>query len=198
MAGGIRIISGSARGRRVACAPGLAVRPTAARVREAVFSILGDRVAGARVLDLYAGAGTLGLEALSRGAARADFVEANRVHAAFIRENLEHMGFADRAGVFCQDVRRFVAQRRPGGYDVAFVDPPYGAGELRHLLPALWDAHIMAPSGIIVVEHAQRPGGPPAGPWHTGRTYTYGKTAITLLHPPGAEPDAGPHGNETE
>ncbi len=177
------MIAGSAKGRRITCADGKAVRPTASRVREAVFSILGARVADARVLDLYAGVGTLGMEALSRGAAHADFVESHRLHAALIHRNLEHLGFDDRAGVACQDVRRYLQSPRGGGYHIVFVDPPYHAGELRHVLPALFRANIIDPSGVIVVEHPRGTGDFPDAPWQTTRSYHYGKTSITLFFP---------------
>jgi 16S rRNA (guanine966-N2)-methyltransferase len=183
--GRIRITGGAARGRPVASPGGRDVRPTAARVREAVFSILGPRVAGARVLDLYAGAGTLGLEALSRGADFCLFVERAPRHAALIRANLEGLGLADRARVACADAPRLLARRPPpeGPFDIAFVDPPYGRGALGAVLPVLFGADIIAPAGLAVVEH-ETGAIPPAGlAWHSGRTYTYGKTAITLVTP---------------
>ncbi len=177
------MIAGSAKGRRITCADGKAVRPTASRVREAVFSILGSRVPDARVLDLYAGVGTLGMEALSRGAAHVDFVESHRLHAALIHRNLEHLGFDDRASVACQDVRRYLQTPRGDGYQIVFVDPPYNAGELPHVLPALFRANIIDPSGVIVVEHARSAEGPPGAPWKTTRSYHYGKTTVTLFFP---------------
>jgi len=192
VAGAIRITGGTLRGRRVRSPKGATVRPTAARVREAVFSVLGGRVAGARVLDLYAGAGTLGLEALSRGAAFAAFVDRSRENAALVRANVAALGVEDRAWVCSGDALRFLARNAPPGapYDVVFVDPPYRAGALSAVLPALFGADIIAPAGLAVLEHP-RELAVPAGPgWAAGRTYTYGTTAITLVHPTRPDPAA--------
>lgn len=192
MAGDLRICGGSARGRRIFSAPGRAVRPTSSRVREAIFSILGAHVADARVLDLFAGVGALGLEALSRGAASVDFVEEHPRHAAAIRQSLETLGFAQQARVLRMDVRRFLP-RAPdapaGGYDVVFVDPPYGDGLLPAVLPLLRTADIIAPGGVAVVEHGGALEDSVLSGWDPGRTYRYGKTGISLLYPAG--PDQG-------
>lgn len=193
MTGTIRITGGSAKGRSLRSPKGQDVRPTGARVRQAVFDVLGARVKGARVLDLFAGAGTLGLEALSRGAAFALFVDRSAREAALVRENVALLGLSDRARVVHMDALRFLARGAPQGgpCDVVFVDPPYRAGPLSALLPALFGTDIIAPSGLAVVEHP-RQAAPPAGPgWTAGRTYTYGTTAITLVYPaPSARPSA--------
>ena len=97
----MRVIAGSAGGRRLKTVPGMSARPTSDRVREALFSILGERPSGARVLDLFAGAGTLGIESLSRGAARCVFVDTDRAACRVIRENLESLGFAGSALALC-------------------------------------------------------------------------------------------------
>lgn len=184
VSGRIRITGGSARGRFLVSPKGRDVRPTASRVREAIFNILGPAVANARVLDLYAGAGTLGLEALSRGAAHAVFVERVARYAALIRDNLARLELAPRGRVVCADAVRYL-ERRPGPgapFDLVFVDPPYGAGALSRVLPLLFRADIISDSGLVVVEHGAGET-PAAGPsWEAGRTYTYGKTAITLVH----------------
>lgn len=185
MTGTIRITGGSARGRSLRSPKGHDVRPTGARVRQAVFDVLGPKVKGARVLDLFAGAGTLGLEALSRGAAFAAFVDRAPAHAALVRENAARLKFMDRTWVGCADARRFLTRKCPPGapYDMALVDPPYRAGLLAAVLPALFGTDIIASSGLAVVEHAAG-SPPPAGPgWSSGRTYTYGTTAITILYP---------------
>lgn len=135
-----RIIAGQARGRRLAVPPGRRVRPTTDRVRESVFSMLGsmDLVVGARVLDLFAGTGALGLEALSRGAAEAVFVERDRAALAALRANIGTCGFGSRARVVASDAERFLAA---GGTapDLVLADPPYRYGRwsrLAELLPA--------------------------------------------------------------
>ena len=134
----MRVIAGDFKGRRLHTARGTRTRPTADRVREALFSILGD-VSGARVLDLYAGSGALGIEALSRGADSAVFVERDERALAALTRNLESVGVV--AEVRRQDVLRFVA-RPEGTYDLVFCDPPYDDGPrvaapLSEALPAL-------------------------------------------------------------
>ena len=134
----MRVIAGDFKGRRLHTARGTRTRPTADRVREALFSMLGD-VSGAHVLDLFAGSGALGIEALSRGAESALFVERDERALAALRRNLEAVG-AD-AAVRRQDVMRFLA-RPEGTYDLVFCDPPYddaprAAAPLSEALPAL-------------------------------------------------------------
>ena len=134
----MRVVAGEFKGRRLHAPRGAGTRPTADRVREALFSMLGD-VSGARVLDLYAGSGALGIEALSRGAASATFVERDRHALAALRRNLEAVGAP--AEVIPRDVERFLA-RPAGTFDLVFCDPPYDgapavAEVLAEALPAL-------------------------------------------------------------
>jgi 16S rRNA (guanine(966)-N(2))-methyltransferase RsmD len=121
----MRIVGGTWGGRRLQAPPGDATRPTSDRVREALFSILGDRVAGARVLDLFAGSGALGLEALSRGAAEATFVDVAAPAIRAVRANLDALGAG--AEVRRQDALRYLGSARNGArdYDLVFLDPPY-------------------------------------------------------------------------
>lgn len=165
---------------------GRGVRPTSARVREAIFSIIGQRVNGATVLDLFAGVGCLGLEAASRGAAHVDFVEKNARHAGVIRINLERLGFAETGRVMRTECLRFLQSGRHGNvrYDLIFLDPPYGEDHLPAVLPPLFKADIISPSGLVVVEHGTTGAKMDPDPWHAGRSYTYGKTTVTLLAPP--------------
>jgi len=134
----MRVVAGRFKGRRLYAPRGERTRPTADRVREALFSMLGD-VAGVRVLDLYAGSGALGIEALSRGAVSAVFVESDRRAVAALRRNLEAVGA--EAAVRRQDARRFLA-RPEGTFDLVFCDPPYDdapgvAAALSDALPAM-------------------------------------------------------------
>jgi 16S rRNA (guanine966-N2)-methyltransferase len=145
----VRVVAGEFRGRRLAAPRGARTRPTADRVREAVFSMLGD-VSGARVLDLYAGSGALGIEALSRGAASAVFVERDARAAAVIERNLASLGLEQE--VLRLDAVRFLT-RAAGTFDLVFCDPPYDsasrlAGPLSERLPALTseDARIVTES----------------------------------------------------
>jgi 16S rRNA (guanine966-N2)-methyltransferase len=149
----VRIVAGELKGRRLASPPRrtAAVRPTADRVREALFSMLGD-VEGARVLDLYCGTGALGLEAVSRGATHATFVD---THTALVRRNVSELGVGDRCEMIRSDARAYL--RRAGDrFDLAFCDPPYRLadrleGELDTLIPDR-----LAPGGRLIFEGSVR------------------------------------------
>jgi 16S rRNA (guanine966-N2)-methyltransferase len=152
----MRVIAGRWGGRRLQAPPGDATRPTSDRVREALFSVLGDRVDGARVLDLFAGSGALGIEALSRGAAHATFVDSAPAAIRSLRANLSALG-AD-AEVRRADARRFLGAASANGrhYDLVFLDPPYRlagrlGGELAAALPA-----VLAPGAMVVTESDRR------------------------------------------
>lgn len=175
----MRIIAGLAKGRRLAAPPGTDVRPTADRVREALFSSLQPRLPGARVLDLYAGSGALGLEAISRGAAHATLVERDRRTLTVLRANVEAVGLPGVV-VLAQDVAAVLAGEVPGApFDLAFADPPYrtSAGEIDRLLVALLP-HLSA-TATVVVERARRD---PAPRWPVGlvagEPRAYGATTL--------------------
>lgn len=151
----MRVIAGSLGGRRLVAPRDRATRPTADRVKEALFSILGD-LEGLVVLDLYAGTGALGIEALSRGAARATFVESARDAEDAIRKNLTTLGLMDRARVLRSVVEKSRRSLEAGGpFDLVFVDPPYADVEAATLVVASL-ARDVAPRATIVLEHAQR------------------------------------------
>ena len=171
----MRVVAGEFRGRRLQAPRGRSTRPTADRVREALFSMLGD-VSGARVLDLYAGSGALGIEALSRGAASAVFVERDAAAVAAIRRNLEAVG-AGAADVRRQDVLRFLAAAT-GRFDLVFADPPYDsaprlAAPLSAALPAVLDEN-----ALIVTESSKRT--PLELTLPLARERTYGDTRIAI------------------
>lgn len=166
-----RIVAGSARGRRLRVPP-RGTRPTSERVREALFSRLEHAgvVDGARVLDLYAGSGALGLEAASRGAARVVLVESARDAARLCRENASGLGLADRVEVSPIRVEAFLAPGLPPGtapFDLALLDPPYAVDDatLASALAALVSGRWAAGGAVVVVERATRAGPPP---WPTG------------------------------
>lgn len=184
----MRVIAGRWGGRTLRAPPGRATRPTSERVREALFSMLGE-LNGAAVLDLFAGTGALGIEALSRGAARAVFAERDRAALAALRGNLASL----KAGRELAEVRATdalgalrTARERGETYDLVFVDPPYGRarelGEaLSHTLPAL-----LAPGARVVVEADRRTPAELALPVVTERRY--GDTTITIhRHPTGSQ-----------
>jgi 16S rRNA (guanine966-N2)-methyltransferase len=151
----VRIIAGSARGRRLAAPPGSSTRPTADRAREGLFNVVMPELKDARWLDLYAGSGAVGLEALSRGAAEAVFVESHPRAAAVIRENIERVGLPG-ARLVAAPVERFLAGE-PEPFDVVFADPPY-ALPVDKTLFTLNDAGWLSPDALIVVERATRSG----------------------------------------
>jgi 16S rRNA (guanine966-N2)-methyltransferase len=150
----MRIIAGRLRGRRVDAPGSGAVRPTYDRVRESVFGILDPILAGARVLDLFAGSGALGLESLSRDAEAATFVEIEPRVLRVVKANVERLGVGDRSRLVRRDATRLLEGPIPGGpFDVVFVDPPYASGLAGKALELLgrWDG--LAPSATVVVEH---------------------------------------------
>jgi 16S rRNA (guanine(966)-N(2))-methyltransferase RsmD len=181
--GRIRIISGEFRGRRIKVPSGSAVRPTSDRVREALFSILGERIPGARVLDAYSGSGALGFEALSRGAHEVVFVESAREVLAVLRENAATLGILDRCTIFPIEVGAFLAGGPPGKpFDVVLADPPYAAGEAARFLPVVSTSEWMSREGLIVLERDRRD--PPMEVAGHGvvlaRTARYGSTGLDI------------------
>ena len=172
----MRIVAGRWRGRTIAAPTGRQVRPTADRVREAWMSIVGPLLAEARVLDLFAGSGALGLEAVSRGAAVADLVEIAPPSLRASQRNIATLGAGDTVRVHRKDALRFVEGLDAGAYDVAFADPPYDLG----LAPALAERWLTVPfAGVLGIEHRRDehlPG--------DGDRRQYGQTAITFFRRP--------------
>lgn len=149
----MRIVAGSARGRRLMAPPGMDTRPTSDKVRESVFNVLGQFFSGGAVLDLYAGTGALALEALSRGCDRAVCVEADRRAAEVIARNAATCGFADRVEVLRMPVERAAGRLPAGSFALGFADPPYAVGP-DGALAVLERA--LAPGGVAVAEHDSR------------------------------------------
>ena len=179
----MRVITGSARGRRLKELEGQETRPTTDRVTEGLFSALQFDIEGRDVLDLFAGTGQLGIECLSRGAASAVFVDRRKDAAGLVRENLALTELQDRARVICGDARDFIT-RTGERFDLIFLDPPYESDWLEELLGRITAPgfDILRPYGIIVAEHPAEktlPVLPP--PYRLLRTYRYGKIAVTLF-----------------
>lgn len=182
----MRVITGIARGRRLETLPGEDTRPTAERVKEALFSILHFELEGRRVLDLFAGSGQLGIEALSRGAAGCVFVDKNPAAAEIIRRNLHAAGLHAHTQVLSTDAAAYLA-RCGDRFDIAFLDPPYASGLAADLLEAT--AARMTPGGVIVCETDTSADMPEqAGGFRLVRQYRYGKVMLHLYRP--AQPDA--------
>lgn len=154
----MRVIAGSAGGRRLDVPAGTAVRPTADRVREALFSSLGPVVPDAAVLDLFAGSGALGIEALSRGAALAVLVERDRQAAAVAARNLTRTGLHARATLLRADAATYVRDPRGAPFDIVLLDPPYeqATPDLYALVTALREAGGLAPDATVVLERDRR------------------------------------------
>lgn len=191
----MRVVAGTARGRRLAAPPGLDVRPTTDRVREATFNALVSlgAVAGAQVLDLFAGSGALGIEALSRGADRAVFVEPDRSARAVVEANLATSGLAVRASVVATTAEAYL-ERTPSADDPAFdlvlCDPPYRYDGWEALFAALGPR--LADDALVVVE-SDRAVEPPPG-WGVSREKRYGGTVVGIVSPPPSRGDrSGEH-----
>ncbi len=177
----MRVIAGRLGGRTLMAPRGRLTRPTSARVREALFSMLGD-VSGAVVLDLFAGTGALGIEALSRGAARAVFVESARPAVAVVKENLSSLGLMDQARILAQPASRAVPElARLGPFDLIFLDPPYAAlADVPGLCAALEQSGAVAEEARVVVEHATRDAAPVLPGLEGEPTRAYGDTSLTI------------------
>lgn len=175
----VRIQGGEAGGRRLAMPRG--IRPTQGLVREAIFNLVGPAVEGAVVLDLFAGSGAFGIEALSRGAASAVLVEREDSIARVARRNLEAVGLGERGRVVRSEVTRWLRGHpdEVAAASLVFLDPPYNDLVLAHAL-ALLDA-LAAPGATVVAEHAQRQALPQLARLHADRRRRYGDTAVSVL-----------------
>ena len=174
----MRIITGTARGRKLVAPEGRDVRPTPERVKEGIFSALQFDIEGRRVLDLFAGSGQLGLEALSRGAESCTFVDASDASLNLVRKNLESTDLSEKAKVVRLDYAAFAAASRDT-FDIVFLDPPYSAGLLMPAVKAVLP--LMSDYGVIVCEH------PPevkldeeTGGFKIAKAYRYGKVLVTV------------------
>ena len=189
----MRVITGTARGRRLRTLEGNDVRPTTDRVKEAVFSVIQFDLEGRRILDLFAGSGQMGIEALSRGAAEAVFVDNSSDSIAVVRENLRTCGLNRAAVVIQGDASSYLAPRKGRReFDYAFLDPPYGRGILQSVLPAV--ASVVKPGGAIICESPAEEELPETvGEFAVDRQYRYGRIKVTFYRVPeeGEESDGG-------
>ena len=182
----MRVITGTARGRKLKTLEGMEVRPTTDMVKEAVFSIIQFRVPCASMLDVFAGSGQMGIEALSRGASRVVFVDSSRDSQAVIRENLANTGLSKQARVSADDAVSFLSHATDQ-YDIIFLDPPYELGYAPKVLPLL--DRLLAPGGIVLFEHRLKEELPETvGGLVLKKNYRYGKIAVTTyIHAEDAE-----------
>ncbi len=176
----MRVITGSARGRKLRELSGMETRPTTERVKEGIFSSIQFEIEGRRVLDLFGGTGQMGIEALSRGAAHCTFVDLRKEAAGIIRENLELTGLSDRAQVIHGDALAFLS-RCKGTFDVIFLDPPYGSGLLEKTVELVTTIDIVSENGIIVCENGLSADWPEVSPpYRLQKEYRYGKIKTAL------------------
>ncbi len=179
----MRVIAGSHRGRRLSGPEGTTLRPTSDKVREAIFSILGDHVPGGRFLDLYAGTGAVGIEALSRGAAAVTFVESDPTAVQLLQKNLQTCQLLNHAQIHVGQASAFL-QRNDwwgGPYDVLFADPPYAALDEVDILIHAWKPGLLSEHAAMMIEQDSR-STLPASIDHATllRRYQYGDTALYL------------------
>lgn len=182
----MRISAGALRGRRLESPKGVGTRPTSDLLRQAIFNVVGPRVVGAQVLDLYAGTGAIGLEALSRGAAHATFVERARDALRCLRANLVALDLLDQGTILADDalaaLRQLAAAARR--FDCVFLDPPYGAALSRPCVEALASGDLLSENALIVVQAFHKESLPDAaGRLRQGFRRRYGESSLTLYAP---------------
>ncbi len=173
----MRVITGKARGRRLNEPKNMDIRPTTDKVKESIFNIVQFDIEGRRVLDLFAGTGQLGIEALSRGARSVTFVDESSEAARIVRSNLEHCDLTGE--VVRDDAVAFLG--RCGKYDIIFLDPPYKSGLMDTVLRKIIQFDILSDGGIIICETDSETGiSPLKEPYFIGREYKYGKVKLTV------------------
>ena len=183
----MRVISGSARGRKLKELQGMDTRPTTDKVKESLFNIIQFEIEGRRVLDLFGGTGQLGIEALSRGADHCTFVDMRKEAAALIRENLRLTGLSERSRVVQGDALSFLSSCGEK-FDVILLDPPYHTELLEKSVERITEFDILREHGIIICESAaerELPALPP--PYERGREYRYGKIRLTVCRRAGSD-----------
>jgi 16S rRNA (guanine(966)-N(2))-methyltransferase RsmD len=183
----IRIIAGSLKGRKIPTLQGQGIRPTSLRAREALFSILGSIIPGACVADLFAGSGAIGLEALSRGAKNAVFVEQHPEAGQTLEKTLVQFKLGSQSQVFIQDVALAIQNSYLvswGPFDVLYIDPPYQFEDSHPLLAQIENADLVAKNGHVIYEHFSKRTPPSAiGQWTLTRTAKYGDTGLSFYRP---------------
>jgi len=173
----MRVISGSARGRKLKEPSGFSIRPTGDKVKESIFNIIQFDIEGRRVLDLFAGTGQLGIEALSRGAAKAVFVDSSADAIKLIKSNLDLCGFSDRAEVYARDALQFITGSEK--FDLIFIDPPYDAKIFDQVIIKIIEFDKLSDNGIIILEMNAAMQAPVAhAPYILAKEYRYGGSKI--------------------
>lgn len=179
----MRIIAGTLKGRRLTAPSGLDLRPTSDKVKEALFNILSDRIEGAAFLDLYAGTGSVGMDALSRGARNVVFVENNKRHLQYLKKNISSCSFEGKAEIFSVSASDFLkkVKRATRSFDFIFIDPPYASSEVEKILPMLWEGDMIMDRGMVIIEHFHKKTLPEeSGNLFFLKKYKYGETVLSF------------------
>lgn len=188
----MRVVSGTAKGRPLKAVPGTGTRPTTDKVKEAVFSMIGPYFDGGQALDLFAGTGGLGIEALSRGMDGAVFVDREKASIDVVQHNLAAAGFADRAEVYRTDALRALKalSKRERRFDLVFLDPPYRMTNMEEILGLLNDYRLVQEEATVLVEHdASHRYEESVGPFRQIRHAVYGDTAVTIYRYHSLQPE---------
>lgn len=179
----MRVISGSARGRSLKAVPGMGTRPTTDKVKEAIFSMIGPYFDGGAALDLFAGTGGLGIEALSRGMDKAVFIDKEFKSIDTVRQNLKATGFEEKAEVYKNDAERALKAlaKRSAAFDLVFLDPPYRLKHGDALMVLMDELQLLAPQATVVLEYESSYAYPERfGPFRQMRKAEYGETAVSI------------------
>jgi len=181
----MRVITGLYKGRIIKTVDDLSVRPATERVKQTIFNMLMSRLdlEGAHVLDLFAGSGNLGIEALSRGAGHVTFVESSEEAAGYIERNIETLGCEDAATIIETDAMRYI--RDEGGrFDLIFADPPYAFEQTAEIPPLVFGNHLLKNDGYLLIEHASDLRFNDTPQYHAGPEKKFGRTVVTFFHHP--------------
>jgi len=179
----MRVISGTAKGHKLKSLDGMATRPTADKIKESLFNILLPIISDTYVLDLFAGTGSIGIEALSRGAEFAVFIDKNPSAVKIIRENLIHTKLQDKSKIYNADYKKYINNIYDGerAFDIIFIDPPYNKGLIIPAMQLIGEKKLLSPDGLIVVEHGKEENIPEQiGDFKAIRKQDYGRTIITF------------------
>lgn len=180
----MRVTTGLYKGRTITTVHDQSVRPATDRVRQTIFNILTNRIriAGTHVLDLFAGSGSLGIEALSRGAARVVFVENDKVAASFIRKNIEQLGCGESVDIIVEDALTYLRAGHDS-FDLLFADPPYAYDQTELLPQLLFETNLIRARGCLVIEHTTDLSFKPTSLYNVGPVKRFGRTCVTFFQP---------------
>jgi 16S rRNA (guanine966-N2)-methyltransferase len=176
----IKVLGGEKKGKSIFAVKGDELRPTSGKVKAAIFNILGDKIQDAHFLDLFAGSGSVGIEALSRGANHVTFIEKDKKHFKLLKKNIEQVNYQHHATLISLDAIKF--REITPLYDIVFTDPPYSSGILEKILPEIGGSVMIKKNGILIVEHFKKEELEPIyGFFSLKKRYSYGDTHLSLF-----------------